>query len=167
MKKIILSGIFFISIIFFAAFVFPAVHFPTSTTCDISNTAFIPGEEIVYQTSYNWGFIWLDAGEVIFNSEESILNEKKCYHISGIGGTFPSYDWIYKVRDRFEVWVDSSSLKPLRYIRDIKEGGRYFYNECFFNFQKQKGYCITKNKKKVSVDTVSISSCAFDPLSID
>lgn len=135
--------------------------------CAIENEAFTSGEQIVYQTYYNWGFIWLDAGEVTFNVEQSDHKGIPCYHITGVGGTYPSYDWIYKVRDRFECWVDTSSLKPFRYIRDIKEGGRYFYNECFFNFNTQKAYCVTKEQKKPArLDTVNISPCAFDPLTM-
>ena len=139
----------------------------SSSECDIDNDAFTSGEELVYQTSYNWGFIWLDAGEVVFKSEMSEHNGTPCYHISGIGGTYPSYDWIYHVFDRFECWVDTSTLKPFRYIRDVQEGGRFFYNECFFNFNKLKAYCVTKEKKKLPrLDTVNISPCAFDPLTM-
>lgn len=138
-----------------------------STDCDINNDAFSSGEELIYQASYNWGFIWLDAGEVIFKTEMAEHNGTPCYKLSGVGGTYPSYDWIYKVRDRFEAWVDTSTLKPSRYIRDVKEGGRYFYNECFFNFNKLKAYCVTKMQKKPPrLDTVNISSCAFDPLTM-
>lgn len=140
---------------------------PTSSECDIDNDAFSSGEELIYQASYNWGFIWLDAGEVIFKTEMADYNGTPCYKLSGVGGTYPSYDWIYKVRDRFEAWVDTSTLKPYRYIRDVKEGGRYFYNECFLNFNKLKAYCVTNEKKKLPrLDTVPITLCAFDPLTM-
>lgn len=144
----------------------------TSTTpavidCDINNDAFFSGEELKYEISYSWGLIWLEAGQVTFKVEKAQHNGIQCYKLSGIGGTYPSYDWIYKVRDRFECWVDTATLKPFRYIRDVKEGGRTFYNECFFNFQKQKAYCVTlESKKAPRLDTVPISSCSFDPLTM-
>lgn len=135
--------------------------------CDSTNDAFSSGEELVYKASYNWGFIWLDAGSVTFTAEKSDHKGNPCYKLSGIGGSFPSYDWIYKVRDRFECWVDSSTLRPYRYIRDVNEGGRIFYNECYFNFNTNKAYCVTKEKKKnPRLDTVNIPSCAFDPLTM-
>lgn len=135
--------------------------------CDVHNDAFFSGEEIKYEISYNWGLIWLDAGHVTFKVERAEHNGIPCYKISGIGGTYPSYDWIYKVRDRFECWVDTVNLKPFRYIRDVKEGGRTFYNECFFNYQKQKAYCVTIEKKKSPrLDTVNIATCSFDPLTM-
>lgn len=122
---------------------------------------------MLYETSYNWGFVWLDAGQVVFKVEKDVHKGNSCYRISGIGGTYPSYDWIYKVRDRFECWVDTVNLKPYRYIRDVKEGGRTFYNECYFNFITHKAYCVTnKQKKSPRLDTVSISPCSLDPLSM-
>lgn len=135
--------------------------------CDINNDAFHSGEELQYEISYNWGLIWLDAGQVTFKVEMAEHKGIPCYKLSGIGGTYPSYDWIYKVRDRFECWVDTVTLKPLRYIRDVKEGGRNFYNECYFNQQKQKAYCVTiEAKKPPRLDTVSMSACSFDPLTM-
>lgn len=138
-----------------------------SIDCDIKNSAFFSGEEIKYEISYNWGLIWLEAGQVTFKVEMSEYKGVPCYKFSGIGGTYPSYDWIYKVRDRFECWVDTVTLKPHRYIRDVKEGGRTFYNECFFNHQSQKAYCVTIEKKKSPrLDTVPIAACSFDPLTM-
>ncbi len=141
--------------------------YTSSSECDVRNEMFSSGEEIRYATMYNWGFIWLDAGEVTFKIQLEEYNGNPCYHISGIGGTYPSYDWIYKVRDRFESWVDTATLKPFRYIRDVKEGGRFFYNECFFNFNKQKAYCVTIDQKnQPRLDTVALSPCSFDPMTM-
>ncbi len=137
-----------------------------AATCENENDAFTSGEELIYQTSYNWGFIWLDAGQVIFKTERNDFNGKPCYKLSGNGQTFPSYDWLFKVRDHYTCWVDTATLKPFHYIRDVQEGGRFFYNECFFNFNKQKAYCVTKEKKKLRLDTVTIAPCSFDPLSM-
>ncbi len=173
MKKFISFGIIFISIILFFAFTAPHIRFSftdpfpsTQINCDINNDAFSSGEELVYQTYYNWGFIWLNVGEVTFKVVQSDYKGTPCYKLSGIGGTYPSYDWIYKVRNRFECWVDTSTLKPFRYIRDVNEGGKTFYNECFFNFPKMKAYCVTKEKNNVRLDTVAITSCTFDPLTM-
>lgn len=165
-KKHILLILFsaFFSISFYVPV--PLYYSSDTSECGIDNFAFSPGEELIYEASYNWGFIWLDAGKVIFKADKSVHKEIPCYRLSGIGGTYPSYDWIFKVRDRFESWVDTSSLKPYRYIRDVQEGSRYFYNECFFNYEKRKAYCITKEKKKIMQDTVPLFPCAFDPLTM-
>lgn len=138
-----------------------------ASDCEVNNHAFASGEELRYETSYNWGFVWLDAGYVVFKVQKDDHTGISCYKLSGIGGTYPSYDWIYKVRDRFECWVDTVTLKPYRYIRDVKEGGRTFYNECYFNFSRQKAYCVTKEQKKpLRLDTVALTPCSLDPLTM-
>ena len=38
--------------------------------CASPNTAWQPGEEIKYSINYNWGIIWLEAGDVTFNSQK-------------------------------------------------------------------------------------------------
>ncbi len=163
--SIFLLFIFYQGYSFFSARIISAET--PAVNCDIENTSFYSGEELEYEISYNWGLIWLQAGKVTFKVELSDFKGIPCYKLSGIGGTYPSYDWVYKVRDRFECWVDTISLKPYRYIRDVKEGGRTFYNECYFNHQKQKAYCVTIDKNKAPrLDTVPFSSCSFDPLTM-
>ena len=137
------------------------------TVCDIDNYPFAAGEELYYQTSYNWGFIWLNAGYVNFKIERNDFNGKPCYKLSGNGSTFPAYDWIFKVRDRYESWADTASLKPFRFVRDIHEGGNNYFNECYYNFNRLKGYTVTHdNKLKIAVDTIPVSPCSFDPLTM-
>ncbi|HET7817765.1 MAG TPA: DUF3108 domain-containing protein [Bacteroidia bacterium] len=163
MRKYIFCLIVIISVFLFSFRLFNS----ESISCSVDNHMFTSGEELRYEVMYNWGFIWLNAGEVVFKLQLEDYKGKPCYHISGIGGTYPSYDWIYKVRDRFECWVDTSTLQPFRYIRDVKEGGRTFYNECFFNHARSKAYCVTIDQKKSPrLDTVTISPCAFDPLTM-
>ena len=143
------------------------ILFGFSSDCEVINTSFSADEEIVYKIQYNWGFIWLETGEVVFTVKQEDNKGVPCYRLSGIGATYSSYDWIYKVRDRFESWVDTSSLKPFHYVRDVSEGGRLFYNECFFNFRRQKAYCVTREQKKTPrLDTVSLASCSFDPITM-
>ena len=59
--------------------------------CQLTNTAFSPGEKMVYKIYYNWGFIWMPAGEVTFNVEE----EGDIYHYKVIGKTYNSYNWFF------------------------------------------------------------------------
>jgi len=164
MKKWFSFSVVLLSLLFISSSSSPEKH---PADCIVENDSFSSGEEVVYQASYNWGFIWLNAGQVVFKVEKSDYKGKPCYHLSGNGGTYPSYDWIFKVRDRFESWVDTSTLKPMRYLRDISEGGRTYYNECFYNFTKLKAYCVTKEKKNAArLDTVGIAPCSFDPITM-
>ena len=143
------------------------ILFGFSSDCEVVNTSFSATEQLVYKIYYNLGFIWLETGQVVFTVTKEDNKGMPCYKLSGIGTTYPSYDWIYKVRDRFESWVDTTSLTPFHYVRDINEGGRAYYNECFFNFKKQKAYCVTSEQKKPPhLDTIPLASCSFDPITM-
>lgn len=135
--------------------------------CEVKNEAFTYGEVTSYKVYYNWGFIWVSAGEVTFKVDTGHCLGKKALHLSGDGISYEKYDWVLKVRDRFDSWTDTSSLKPYHYIRNTQEGSRRYYNDCYFDFRKQHAYCITKEPQKPpTLDTVRIQLCTFDPMTM-
>jgi hypothetical protein len=101
--------------------------------CGITNTAFIAGEQITYHVYYSVIGAYILAGTGIFTNTLETFNNRKVYHIVGEGKTNPSYDWIYKVRDKYESYIDTSTLQPLKFIRDVNEGGYKFYETITFN----------------------------------
>ncbi|MFI5163985.1 MAG: DUF3108 domain-containing protein [Bacteroidia bacterium] len=138
-----------------------------SQNCDVVNDAFSSGEEVVYKIYYNWGFIWLESGEVTFKAEKDIYKGNPCYRLSGIGNTYPKYDWLMTVRDSFYAWVDSVNLRPYRCIRTEYEGSKYISEDCFFNHSKDKAYAVIKEKKKMPrLDSLSITKCSYDVLTM-
>jgi hypothetical protein len=145
----------------------PIVSYSQKNNCEFVNDVFGANEKISYQIFYNWGVIWVGAGEAIFTTELILQNKKPYYKLVGEGYTYPKYDWFYKVRDRFESIVDTHNLKPIRFIRDSKEGGNNNYSDNVFNFSKRKAYSFTRLKKQsIKADSVAITTCTFDVLSM-
>ena len=141
--------------------------FSQQSNCSFSNDAFKANEKISYEIFYNWGVIWVEAGEANFTTELITQNKKIYYKFLGTGVTYSKYDWFYKVRDKFETIADTGSLKPLRFIRDTKEGGTLNYSDNIFNFSKNKAYSFTKYKNKaIKADSVDLNTCTFDVLSM-
>ena len=54
---------------------------------------FIPNEIVSYEINYNWGFIWVSAGEVSFSVKSSEVYGKPALTLTGEGKTFPKYDF--------------------------------------------------------------------------
>ena len=73
--------------------------------CGLNNTAFKSGERIYFKAYYNMGRLWVGAGEAVFSVKEEKLNGRMAYHVIGDGKTLKSYEWFYKVRDRYETWI--------------------------------------------------------------
>ncbi len=135
--------------------------------CKTSNTSFKNNEELYYEVYYHLGPIWVAAGDVTFKTEVTKFQNQDCYKFTGNGQSFKSYDWIFKVRDKFESLVDTISFKPLKYLRDTREGGNTTYNLNYFNHNKNLAYTFFKNSKTSLVkDTVHINDCTYDVMSM-
>lgn len=149
---------------FFLFLLFPS-FINAQKNCVVINNSFQSGELLNYKIDYNWGLIWMSTGEVSFSSAVSDLNGRKVFHFKGIGSTYPKYDWFYKVNDRYESYADSSTLRPLRFTREVHEGGSYLSDDYVFNQAKSKVYSSEKrNKKPVKLDSIAITSCTNDLL---
>ncbi len=101
--------------------------------CRIDNTAFKAGEKVTYTVYYAVAGIYVNAGTATFTNTLETLNNKPVFHIVGEGNTNSSYDWIYKVRDKYETYVDTATMQPLKFIRNVNEGGYKKFQNITFN----------------------------------
>lgn len=101
--------------------------------CNTHNTAFKEGEHLYFKVWYNASRLWIGAGEANFTVSKDVMNGRTAFHIVGEGRTLKSYEWFYKVRDRYESWVDMSTMLPLKFLRNVNEGGFKIYNNVVFN----------------------------------
>ena len=101
--------------------------------CGITNTSFQATESITYRVMYAVVGAHFGAGEVVFSSTQENLNGKPVFHIVGDGKTYPFYDKVFKVRDRYETYIDTNTLQPLKFIRNVYEGGYKKYENVTFN----------------------------------
>lgn len=125
--------------------------------CGVSNRALNNGETLKFKVYYNLSAVWVAAGEANFTTRLAQLNGEQVFHITGIGNTYSSYDWIFKVRDRYETFLDAQTLLPKRFLRDVNEGGYKFKNDVTFN---QKAHTAFSDNK-----TFNIPACTQDVLS--
>lgn len=103
--------------------------------CGIKNTCFSSGERITLKVFYNVVGLYVDAGTATFSAQLENFNGKPVYHAVGEGFSNSSYDWIFKVRDRYESYIDTATLKPYRFIRNVDEGGYKKYENASFNHE--------------------------------
>lgn len=139
------------------------LNYSSSTDCGVKNTAVEHGETLVYKIYYNWNFIWIGAGEVVF----SLTEDENTYKISAIGTTYPSYDWFFKVRDRYETVVNKVDFLPIRSVRDIQEGKFTLYDSLLFNRDESTVTSFRgKNKDHLQTSLFEVDQCIQDILSI-
>ena len=131
--------------------------------CASPNTAWQPGEEIKYSINYNWGIIWLEAGDVTFKVED----QDSLYKFSALGKTHSDYDLLFKVRDSYESWVDKATLLPVRAVRKVAEGKYRMYEEYYFD---QENHQVRVLRGKTPEDLTElffdVDGCIHDILSM-
>jgi len=103
--------------------------------CGISNKAFMAGESLTYNVFYAVAGIYVNAGTANFTLTKDKVNNVPCYHVVGEGHTNSSYDWIFKVRDKYETYFDTTNLQPLKFVRNVDEGGYKKTENVSFNQQ--------------------------------
>ncbi|HZI52844.1 MAG TPA: DUF3108 domain-containing protein [Chitinophagaceae bacterium] len=134
--------------------------------CAMRNTAFLAGEKIVMTVYYAVAGIYVNAGTATFTNSLETLNNKPVYHIVGDGRSNSSYDVLYKVRDRYETYIDTTTLQPLKFVRDVNEGGYKKYQNVTFN--KTANTAITKDGVfKVPTCVQDVVSAVFYARNID
>ncbi|OIR14264.1 hypothetical protein GALL_47310 [mine drainage metagenome] len=85
------------------------------------------------------------------------MNNKTAYHVVAVGSSNPSYDWIFRVRDKYESYFDTLNIQPLKFARHVEEAGRKVNESVIFN---QHDNTATTNK-----GVFKVPSCIQDVLS--
>lgn len=100
------------------------------------NTAFKEGEVLTYRLHYGI----MDAGIAVLEVKPEVLDVsgRKVYHVVGNGYSKGSFDWFYKVRDRYETFIDKDALVPWMFVRRVDEGGVKFSQDYTFNHYAKK-----------------------------
>ena len=103
----------------------------TSFSQDCSDQVDCPfkdGEQLCYELSYNWGFIWATAGRVIFSVRDTTIEEADCWNFRGYGTSLKHWDWFYKVRSAYSS-IANDQLEPFYFSRIGQEGSNLYNNE--------------------------------------
>ncbi len=129
------------------------------------NHAFKEGEILTYNLHY--GII--DAGVAILEVKPEILDVsgRKVYHIVGNGYSKGTFDWFFKVRDRYETFIDKDALLPWMFVRRVNEGG-YIINEDYkFNHYTNKVDVGKEDKVDVPQGTQDMISAFYAARNLD
>jgi hypothetical protein len=130
---------------------------PQDNFCGINNIAFRVDEEVSFTVFYAVAGIYVNAGNAVFTSKMETMNNRPVYHVTGEGKTNPSYDWIYRVRDKYESYIDTATMQPLKFVRNVNEGGYKIYQNITFN--------KTANTAIATDGVFKVPSCVQDVVS--
>ena len=126
------------------------------------NHVFQPGEKIKFTVYYTVVGIYINAGSASFTVSQANNPGGNIYHLVGEGATNSNYDWIFKVRDRYESYFNADDMQPVKFIRNVNEGKYKRYEEVVFN---RENNTVTTKKGVYKVpdniqDVISSVYCA-------
>ncbi len=99
------------------------------------NNAFRKGEILTFDVKY--GFV--TAGVAKFEIPDiKKISGREAYHVVFEVNTVPGFDMFYKVRDRYETYLDVEGLFPWRFEQHIREGKYTRDFSAFFDQRKGK-----------------------------
>lgn len=101
----------------------------------VTNKAFKEGEVLTFDVKY--GFVTAGIATMSIPKIRRISG-RDAYHVLFEVNTVPSFDWIFKVRDRYETFIDTEGLFPWRFEQHIREGSYSRDFSAFFDQRRGK-----------------------------
>lgn len=139
--------------------------------------AFTDGESLEYKAYYHWTAIWVGMGKLKMELQKEEWEGKEVLHAVAKGETLKRYDWFFKVRDNYESYLEAATLRPLKFIRQVREGGytknlQYTYNDdrssLILDFHRSQGKTREENvEKKINFCTQDLLSAFYYLRSMD
>ncbi len=120
----------------------------------IENKAFEVGEKLTFDVKY--GFVTAGIAVMEIPSVKK-MSGRDVYHINFTVNSVPAFDSFYKVRDRYESYVDVEGIFPWRFEQHIREGK---YKRDYSAFFDQR-----RNKAKTKKGTYDIPENVLDIVS--
>jgi len=107
----------------------------------VNDPVFKVGEQLNYRLKY--GFFTAAEADLKVENTDIKYDGHPAYHIVVEGKTAGSFDVFYKVRNRYESYVDQKTLLPYYYAENRHEGSWKHSDKVTFNHESDK---ITANK---------------------
>ncbi len=130
----------------------------------MTNTAFKNGEKLTFRVHYGP----VNAANITMSVDAATanINGRNAYSVRCEGETLKSFDWAYKVRDKFQSWVDQESLAPLRYAKTVREN-KYFDEDLAIYMHDKKKMRNSDGELAIPAYTQDIASALFYARNID
>jgi hypothetical protein len=101
----------------------------------ITYQSFKVGEKLNYRLHF--GAVDAGTAEIRVESTTRKVKGRELLHLVCEGRSTPSFDLFYKVRDRYESYIDKQGVFPWVFVRRVDEGGFKFSQDYTF-YQHQK-----------------------------
>ncbi len=99
-------------------------------------TVFKPGEELSYRLKY--GFFTAATADIKVENTDIKFEGNPAYHIVADAKTAGTFDLLYKVRNRYETYIDEKTLLPYFYAENRHESSYKHSDKVTFDHSTEK-----------------------------
>ena len=138
-------------ILILSGLVFWVIQVQSQQAVSGNNLPFREGEKLTFKVYYDsklTGKVTAGHATLEIMKEHKTVQDRPVYHIVGEGKSHGAFDWFYKVRDRFESYIDKETLQSLYFVRRTREGDYKKDDEILFNRQAN---IATSRKRKTEL----------------
>lgn len=125
---------------------------------NVKEPVFRVGERLEYRLRY--GFITAAEASIRVEASDAQFDSRPVYHLVAEGRTAGSFNLFYKVRNRYDSYVDFEKLTPYLYTENIREANYRRSDKARF-YQDQKKIVSNKGTFKGSGQTFDVVSAYY------
>jgi hypothetical protein len=137
-------------------------------TLTLSAQIYVPGEELIYRVSYRAKLVPnTEVASVVVRTTETTLEGKPVYNVFGYGKTLATFRWFFSLDDRYNIWIDTTSLRTVRFTSDIHEGSYTFRSQ--FNYDWDAKQVATRWQKRQAEEkqkSLPLTDVSMDAVSL-
>ncbi|MHB1176816.1 MAG: DUF3108 domain-containing protein [Daejeonella sp.] len=131
---------------------------------NVKDPVFAVGEELNYKLRY--GFITAAEASIRVEHSAAKFENKPVYHLVAEGRTAGSFNLFYKVRNRYDSYIDQKDLTPYLYTENIREANYRRKDKARF-YQDQKKIVSNKGTFTGGGQTFDVVSAYYFARNLD
>jgi len=108
-------------------------------------------------------YLSFNTSTATLRTKKEVLNGKSVYHVVGEGRSSKFLSFFFKIRDRYETYMDMETYKPYRFVRNINEGG--YKKDIIIDFDRYKNTATVNNRKYNTVKSFKTPGDVHDMIS--
>ena len=143
---------------------FFAISLQAQELANKKDPVFKAGEELKYR--FRYGFITAAEATLKVKETDVKFNSQPVYQLTAEGRTAGTFNVFYKVRNRYDSYIDKTDLVPYLYTENIREAS-YRRNDKARFYQDQKKIVTNKGNFKGDGQTFDIVSAYYFARSLE
>lgn len=137
-------------------------------TLSASAQLYSAGERLEYRVGYIAKmFPNTEVGSVVIATSLDTLDAKPVYRVTGHAKTLPSYRWFFNLDDRYDILVDTATLRTQRFESNLREGDYTFRSNYRYDWSAMRIDTWAQSRGRTPRSrTMTLTPRSMDPVSL-